>query len=275
MTTQSFFYQPGDGFLHRLNPLTKIVAIVPLVLYLTLTTEHWTPLAFILLCFAVILGLGRIEPGRFFKIALPMALLMIGYLLIYPVVVREELVSNSPLLISLGPLRIYQAGLLFGLATGLRIYSLIVMTLIFSFTTDATDFIRALVQQWRLPYRLGYGAMAAFRFVPMLQNELHIIRAAHRVRGVVEDAGWRSNFEQMRRYAIPLLATAIRRAERTALAMDGRAFGAYETRTYYRKMTFQRIDYVFIVGFWIISLLIIWGLFVAGLSGPLVFLQTV
>ncbi|MEM9775685.1 MAG: energy-coupling factor transporter transmembrane component T [Chloroflexota bacterium] len=272
-TNTSFFYQPGDGFLHQINPLSKVMATVPPVFYLALTTEPWTPLLFIVLATLTILVLGRIPFGRFFKIAGPMSLLMIGYLLIYPLVVRADLVSNTPLVFEIGRLKVYQGGLIFGLATGLRIYSLIIMTLIFSFTTDATDFIRALVQQWRLPYRLGYGAMAAFRFVPMLQKELKVIQAAHRIRGVDDSKGFRANFDRMRRYAIPLLATAIRSAERTALAMDGRAFGAFETRTYYKKMSFSWQDWLFIFGFWGISLGIIFMLRELGLSGPLVFLQ--
>ncbi|MEM8857814.1 MAG: energy-coupling factor transporter transmembrane component T, partial [Chloroflexota bacterium] len=271
MTTTSFFYQPGDGFLHRVNPLSKVMATVPPIFYLALTTEPWTPLAFVILAALTILILGRIPFGRFFKIAGPMSILMIGYLVIYPLVVRQDLVSNTPLVFDWGRIKVYQGGLLFGLATGLRIYSLIILTLIFSFTTDATDFIRALVQQWKLPYRLGYGAMAAFRFVPMLQKELKVIQAAHRIRGVDERKGFWANFERMRRYAIPLLATAIRSAERTALAMDGRAFGAFDTRTYYKKMTFGWQDYLFVLGFWGVSVGIIFALRELGLSGPLVF----
>lgn len=246
---------------------------MPVLLFVALTTDPWTPLAFISLCVVVILGLGQIPLDRFLRIALPMAVLMLGYLLIYPLVVRAELVENSPLLFRLGPLSVYQAGVLFGLATALRIYTLLLLTLPFSFTTDATDFIRALVQQWRLPYRLGYGAMAAFRFVPMLQSELNVIQAAHRVRGLADDGGLQAQFTRMRRYAIPLLATAIRQAERTALAMDGRAFGAFETRTYYKQMSFGARDYLFVGGFWVISLLIVMWLRWAGLMGPLVLFQ--
>jgi energy-coupling factor transport system permease protein len=164
---------------------------------------------------------------------------------------------------------------LYGLATALRVYALVLLSLIFSFTTDASDFIRALVQQWRLPYKIGYGALAAFRFVPMLQSELRVIQAAHRVRGVAGGGGLRGAYVQARRYAVPLLATAIRQAERTALAMDGRAFGAYATRTYYRQCSFSFRDYVFVGGFWLVSLLIIIGLWRTGLLGPLVLLQQV
>lgn len=45
--------------------------------------------------------------------------------------------------------------------------------------------------------------------------------------------------------------------ERTALAMDGRAFGALETRTYYKQTTFGPRDYLFVGCFWIISVAIV------------------
>jgi energy-coupling factor transport system permease protein len=269
------FYIETNSVLHRLNPLSKVLATLPALIFVALTTEPYTPLASIALTVSVILGLGRIPIGRFLRIAGPMLLLMSGFLLVYPLVVREELVRHSPLLFALGPLRVYQAGALYGLATALRVYALLLLSLLFTLTTDASDFIRALVQQWRLPYKIGYGALAAFRFVPMLQSELGVIRAAHQVRGVAEGDGLRAQWRRMQRYAVPLLATAIRRAERTALAMDGRAFGAFPTRTYYRTMRFQPHDFLFIGGFWLVSALLVAGLWQAGLLGPLVLLQQV
>jgi energy-coupling factor transport system permease protein len=95
------------------------------------------------------------------------------------------------------------------------------------------------------------------------------------VRGIAGGGGLRGTYHQARRYAVPLLATAIRQAERTALAMDGRAFGAYPTRTYYRQFRFTMADYLFIGGFWLTGVLIVIGLWWAGLLGPLVLLQQV
>lgn len=267
------FYVETHSFLHRLNPLSKVLAPLPVLLFVALTTEPWTPLSFIIFTTLTILVMGRIPPQNFLRIAVPLMLLMSGFLIMYPLVVRRELVDHSPLLFEFGPIAVYQAGVVYGLATALRIYSLILLSLLFTLTTDASDFIRALVQQWRLPYKIGYSALAAFRFVPMLRNELRIIQAAHRVRGISDKGGLRAQYDRAQRYAIPLLATAIRQAERTALAMDGRAFGAFETRTYYRHFSFQRHDIIFISGFWLISLLIVLALWQIGLLGSFVFIQ--
>jgi nucleotide-binding universal stress UspA family protein len=49
-------------------------------------------------------------------------------------------------------------------------------------------------------------------------------------------------------FAIPLLASAIRRADRVALAMDSHAFGTEIGRTYFHEQRFGRADLAFISG---------------------------
>jgi energy-coupling factor transport system permease protein len=268
-------YVAGDSFLHRLNPLSKVLATLPVMVFMALTTDIYTPVAFIGLLLIVTLGLGHIPLGRLVQLVSAPAFFLLGFVVFYPLVVRPELVNHTPILWQVGPLTVYQGGLLFGLTTGLRLYTLLLCSLPFSLTTDSSDFIRALVQRWRLPYRIGYGTLAAFRFVPMLQTELRVIQSAHKVRGLSSRGGLRARYQQLQRYAVPLLATAIRQAERTALAMDGRAFGAFETRTYYRQLRFTVRDYVFVIGFWLVAAGLVGLIWQAGLLGPLMLMQDV
>ncbi|MCL0106220.1 energy-coupling factor transporter transmembrane protein EcfT [Peptococcaceae bacterium] len=145
--------------------------------------------------------------------------------------------------------------------------------LLFSLTTNFNSFVSALVQQWKVPYRIGYTIMAAYRFVPMLNFELTVIRSAHKIRGVSDRGTLKTKLEQTKRYAVPLLSTAIRKAERTALAMDSRAFGAFENRTYYRIYKFAWRDLLFILSFWVTGIVIIIILKQLGLFGPLLVFQ--
>lgn len=266
-------YHEGDSFLHRLNPLSKLSATAPVLVFLALVTDPWTPTVFILLCASITVVLGRIPPVEFLRVAAPLLLLVLGFVLIYPFAVSGAAVAGSPILFEVGPLAVREAGIIFGLSTALRVLSIFALTLLFVLTTDSQDFVRALVQQWRLPYRLGYGALAAYRFVPRLGTELNVIRAAHKVRGISDRGGIRARYDQLRRYAVPLLASAIRHAERVALAMDSRAFGAYDTRTYYRRLSFGFRDWLFVFAFWLVSFALVLVLREAGLLGPLVLLQ--
>jgi energy-coupling factor transport system permease protein len=66
-------------------------------------------------------------------------------------------------------------------------------------------------------------------------------------------------------YIVPLMAGAIRHAERVALAMDARAFGAYPDRTERHLVPFRARDVVFIALFLLASAAVFvvfapWGL---------------
>lgn len=260
-----------DSFLHRLNPLSKILVFFPILFLIALTTDIWTPLAFFVLVTLMILGLGKIPLLYFLRIAFTPLLFLGIFTLMYPFFVRPELASDPALSVHIGPITYHTGALAHVLQTTIRAYAIIVLSISFTLTTDASDFIRAMVQQWKFPYKLGYGAMAAFRFVPMLRTEMHLIQSAHKIRGIADTGGLR--YARIRRFAVPLLGIAIRRAERTALAMDSRAFGAYRTRTYFKRFCFSARDYLFLLGSWIVSLLLLEILWYCGLLGTLSFVK--
>jgi energy-coupling factor transport system permease protein len=145
-----------------------------------------------------------------------------------------------------------------GLATALRIVAILLLSLIAGVTSTGPDLVRAMVQNLRVPYRIGYTALAALRFVPRFGHELEIIRAAHRVRGTDAGRGPVASVRRLIGYAVPLLASAIRHAERVALAMDARAFGAHPTRTERHLTPWRLRDTVFVVAFLLASAIIMW-----------------
>lgn len=79
----------------------------------------------------------------------------------------------------------------------------------------------------------------------------------------------RARLVRANRYAVPLLAGGIRHAERVALAMDARGFGAYPDRTYRRELHFHARDVAFVVAAWLVAGMIVGGLAWAGLMRPL------
>jgi energy-coupling factor transport system permease protein len=147
-----------------------------------------------------------------------------------------------------GALRVTVEGLRVGLSLTIRMMAIVVLSMIFVTTTDPTDLVLSLIQHARFPFRLGYGILVAYRFLPLWQTELGIIRAAHRIRGVGERTTLRGRWEQLRRYAVPLLASAIRKSERVAIAMDSKAFGALPRRTYYRQVRVTWLDWAMLAG---------------------------
>lgn len=233
-------------YLHALNPLAKVAAVIPAMLLLIFVRDHVTPLAFLALSYALILTGARMTrlTALVLFVAIPLGVALIG--LGFSLWVDAALVADTAPLLRIGGWTLHSGAVAIGLATGLRLGAILTLALIGGLTTTGPDLVRASIQQLRVPYRIGYTALAAFRFVPRFGHELQVIRAAHRVRG---HHGGRGPFARIARgwgYIVPLLAGAIRHAERVALAMDARAFGAHPSRTERYPVPWRWRDTVFV-----------------------------
>ena len=237
---------PAGAWLHGLNPLAKLGAVVPAMVVLLFVRDIATPTAFLALAYGVVLTGARLSRRAWAVLLLGVPAGVLVLTAAMALWTDPGQVSASPGVLRIGDWTLYSGALEAGLATGLRLAAILGLSLIPGLTTVGTDVARSAVQQLRVPYRIGYTALAAYRFVPRFGYEPGVIRAAHRVRGT---HGGRGPFARLARgwgYIVPLLASAIRHAERVALAMDGRAFGAYPTRTERHEVPFRTRDIVFI-----------------------------
>lgn len=237
-------------FLHRLNPLSKLFAPLPAMVLVILTRDVGTPLALILLAMVLLL-VGAHLDGRLallLFVGLPLAVAFLS--LSFGIWTDRGRVPVSDDVFSLGDYAFTTEMWFAGLRTALRLGAVITLGLLAGATSTGAELVRSLVQQLRVPYRIGYTALAAFRFVPRFGHELEVIRSAHRVRGMIGGRGPIAGARRYLGYVVPLLAGAIRHAERIALAMDARAFGAHPTRTERHIVRFRARDWVFIVLFW-------------------------
>lgn len=252
-------------FLYGLNPLAKLVAPLPAMVLLVFVRDLATPLAFLVLSYVVLLvGVSFTARLAGILLALPVGAAVVG--IGFSLWTDASHVDQSVVIWQIGAWTLYGGALEIGLATGLRIAAIVALSLIVGLSTTGPDLVRATVQQLRVPYRIGYTALAAFRFVPRFGHELEVIRQAHRVRGA---HGGRGPFAAIARwfgYVVPLMAGAIRHAERVALAMDARAFGAHPDRTERHLVPFRARDVVFVVLFLTVSAVVLWILFPWGLA---------
>jgi energy-coupling factor transport system permease protein len=142
---------------------------------------------------------------------------------------------------------ITQESLARGILLGLRTFTFSLIGMIFATTTLPVPFFYSLMQQLRVPVRYAYGCLAAFRMIPIMAEEFTHIRQAMRVRGMARQKGIKAFYERMIRYTLTMLAQSIRRAQRTAIAMEAKRFSMNEKRTYYYEIGWSRIDLYFIV----------------------------
>ena len=92
------------------------------------------------------------------------------------------------------------------------------------------------------------------------------IRYAHQVRGVTESRNPLSRVWNMKRYVIPMMAGAVRKAIRISMAMETRAFGKYPDRTWYRNLSMPGNQIAATAGFTLAVIVLVTGLTMLGLT---------
>ena len=232
------------SFIHSLNPMVKFLAIVIAVVTLTLFFDPVPTLFMTVLALFLILVLARVPPGALFKSIAPFLGLAVGLAWVNTFFSR----SGEDVLLAWYFIRVTEESLRTGVTLGLRVLTIVLFSYLFAATTDPRDLALSMVQQARLPYKMAFGLFAGFRFLPLIGTEFENIRAAHRIRGVEEKQGWRGTLRELRRFAIPLFSTVIKKASHIGIAMESKGFGAHEDRTYLIEMRVTRRDVAFLLG---------------------------
>jgi energy-coupling factor transport system permease protein len=240
--------RPGSP-LASIDPVVKAAAFTVLVLAPVFHLDPVTPLAFLGLAWLGAWPLAWISPWALLWRLRGYLTLGAGIAL-FSVLFYDGAASDSVLV--LGPLRLSPEGASFGAAIGLRLVCMVTYTYLFFITTEPTRLVNSLTVNARVPYRLSFTILAAYRFLPLLQTNLVQIGEAQRIRNVNRPRRGRL-VQTLAHSLVPLLTGGMRHAERLALAMDARGFGAASTRTCYVVPALTRKDAVFLVSVLVIA----------------------
>ncbi len=224
---KAFVWYDEASPLHRLNPLTKLAGCLVAAVVVSTASEPVTPAVVAVLGLTVTRLVGRVPWSLVLRPMMFGAVAASGVFWTYSVFYAGS-----------GPAWVY------GATMAARLLAILSASALFVLTTDPSQLVRSLIHQAHVSPRIAYSIFVAYRFVPLLEIEFDTIRAAHQLRGGVGRYGPIERIREVIGYAIPLLASAVRRGERVALAMESRAFGALAAneRTYFRITTLGRGD---------------------------------
>ena len=246
-----------EAALARRNPVAKLTAAAIVTVAMLLSLDPVTP-AVLLLIEAVAFPLSGVRLSTLLRRSWPLLLGVAGV-----VVANLIAVQGGEVLVEFGPVDITTHAVESAVAVALRLLALTLPGIVLLAATDPMDLADALVQQWRVPARFAYGALAALRLLPLLSADWHMIGRARRARGL--DAG-RSPVAHLRSFCghvFSVLVAAVRRGVRLAAAMDARGFGsAGVTRTVARPQPMRAGDWA-LIGATLAAVLIAIGVSVA------------
>ncbi len=249
-------YFPGTSFIHKLDPRAKIFFLV-VVTTVVFGTEN----------LLISTGILAIIVALWFSARLPCSMLC-GFLKsLFPTCVsslrrpidfytgRSNWLSLiSEMFLTTGPRferggSITLEGVLFSVLLAIRITAMVISLPLISFTTPVQNLALGLAKLG-LPYKLAYTTTTAINLVPILQTETGVIVDAQRLRAMqtFEKGKLGDKLKSYPALVTPLVIGAMRRAQRMAVAMDSRAFGATKERTYLEDIKMLPMDWVFIFG---------------------------
>lgn len=235
---------PDGLVLRAVNPLTKLAAAMVYVIAITVLFELRFQLALLALALLALLLLERVPPLRLAAVMAPFALMGFGYLWTNLLFHRE----SAGYLQSLGALSVAgHPGLDAGLIVFLRALNFGAVSYLFVRSTPPADLALGLMQRAGLPPALAFSVFTAVQFIPALGEDVRQLRMARRLRGGAGRGSW---LALPRRYAgliVPLLANAVRRAQRSAISMEARGLTRPMTRSYLRRSRFGPADVAFAI----------------------------
>lgn len=221
-------YRPGDSYLHQLDPLTKLVGMLSFsfLAFGTYVASMQTTVTVTVLILAVIAGRMRLRD--ILASTWLFAVACFGFF----VVQSWTLPPTGPMLFHLLGHPFTAGPLGYAYAVGVRIYTIYLVSIVFIRTTSPRDLAVSFTEGLKMPYRIAYSFFIAMRMIPLMQDEMAVIRAAQQVRGVGAKKSLRGRLNHLQQLILPLLVRTIREAGTLVHSMEARGFGAYPTRTF-------------------------------------------
>jgi energy-coupling factor transport system permease protein len=235
-----YLYLDKNSFFHRLHPITKISGLI-LLFAAAMIFNH--PLYVLSVTgFVIVIGGLSSSLSSLRRIRILLILLLIFCTILWPLFLR-----GSDVLWAWGPLSIYRESLLYAIAMGLRLDTMLICGVIFLSCTRIEEFAAGL-SKLGMPFSMSFALSLAFRLVPTFAATTSTVIQAQKSRGLDLESGW--ILSRIRKHVpllIPIFIYAIRNADLLAMALESKSFGLRKDRTYYQEFKATSADYAVIV----------------------------
>ncbi|HEY3423140.1 MAG TPA: energy-coupling factor transporter transmembrane component T [Methanocellaceae archaeon] len=202
--SEIFQYMDGASYVHKLNPLTKILFCAFIIITGILSGD---PLILLVLLALPLIGL--LSSGMINEIRGQLKMLSVIFVFLILVTILTVR-SGAPYVFSGVTLFTYD-GLMLGIVISLRLAAMFFSFMMLVNTTRPSDLVNTLVSRLFFPMDYALMLMITLRFIPTLQIEARKIREAQAVRGF-NATGIKNLSKSIGPTITPLLSNSIGRA---------------------------------------------------------------
>ena len=242
-------YIPGNSIVHRLDPRSKLVAMILLIMIVFWANNPITNVILFVVT-GLFVALSEVPLSFFIK-----GLRSMFFLIAFTTLFQLFFISGGDVLFEMGFIKITsqgieQAGIIF-----CRFVLIIFFSTLLTLTTmplslaTAVESLLGPLKRFKVPvHEIGLMLSMSLRFVPTLMDDTIRIMNAQKARGV--DFGEGNIIQKVKAMIpilIPLFATSLKRADSLATAMEARGYQGGNGRSQYRQLNWMHKDSVAIL----------------------------
>lgn len=231
------YYVKRDSVLHRLNPLTKIVLVLSILLIAFISPWYWT--ATILLMFVLIplCFLGNV-PREFFATVIRLILPACGFIFIMQALFQPV---GETVIFRFWFLDVTQESLAFAYRIAIRIAVMISAFTLLLMTTHPNELMIDLTRRG-LPGQFAYVIISTLQILPQMQAKAQTIISAQRSRGLDTESTFLKRAGSLVPLVGPLVFGSLVEVEERAIAIEARGFTSTRVKTSLHEIPDSALD---------------------------------
>ena len=243
------YYVKRDSAFHRLNPLTKIILVLSIVIIAFVSPWYWTPQILLLFVIVPLSFVGRVS-REFFSTAVRLILPAAGFIFIMQALFQP---IGGNIIFKFWFLDVTQESLAFAFRAATRITVMISAFTLFLMTTHPSELMSDLTRRG-LPGQFAYVIISTLQIIPQMQAKAQTIIAAQRSRGLDTQSSFLKRAGSIFPLVAPLVFGSLVEVEERAIAIEARGFTSTHIKTSLHEIPDSQADKILR---WVLVVLVI------------------
>lgn len=225
------FYIKRDSTIHRLNPLTKLVGVLTLILLAFLTPYYWMPHILAVFFIPLLSFIAKVSK-EYFITALRLIIPAATFLFVMQALFQP---LGEKVIFQFYFLDVTQESLLFAFRNAMRIIVMVSAFTLFLLTTHPSELMSDLTRRG-LPGQFAYVIISTLQILPQMQAKAQTIISAQRSRGLDTESTFFKRAGSVLPLVAPLVFGSLVEVEERAIAIEARGFTSKKTKTSFHEI---------------------------------------
>jgi energy-coupling factor transport system permease protein len=233
------FYINRDSIIHNLNPLTKVILALSIIIISIFSPWYWTGL-FLLLAVITPLSVAGKVTREYFTSAIRLIIPAAGFIFLMQAFFQP---IGDIVIFKFLFLHITQESLSFAFRIAARITVMISAFTLFLLTTHPSELMSDLTRRG-LPPQFAYVIISTLQILPQMQAKAQTIIAAQQSRGLDTKSTFLKRAGSVVPLVGPLVFGSLVEVEERAIAIEARGFTSKKVKTSLYEIPDSKLDQV-------------------------------